>query len=122
MTTPMRRLLLLIGALGLGGALVVAQSPSTFEAISVTNTAVALSAATLSSNGTQMNYCTGRVQTAQIRYRDDGTAPTSSVGTVLEVGDVWQAWSNQTASATRFIRTGSTSGVIAVSCYPTRPQ
>lgn len=120
-TMTQRRLLSLGAALLLVGAVLAAQVLSTFQALTVDNTSggVAISAATLSSGGTQMNYCEGRVETAQIRFRDDGTAPTTTVGTVLEIGDLWRAWSNQTAGATKFIRTGSTSATLDIRCYPT---
>ena len=65
------------------------------------------------------------VETAQIRYRDDGTAPTDTEGHILNVGDVltfdsWtipeQSW-KQVLKAIQFIRTGGTSGALRISWY-----
>ena len=97
-----------------------------YEALTVDGTAggVAISAAIVGgTNGVpQSNYCEGRLETAQVRFTDDGTAPTASVGTVLEVGDVWIGYSHDAIRAARFIRTGSTSGSLKVRCYERAPR
>ena len=108
-------------ALALIASSLSAQVHSTFQALTIANASVGLAAATLASGGRQMNYCVGRLETAQVRYRDDSTAPTATVGTVIEVGDVWEAWNNDTARVVRFIRTGAPSGVLSVHCYERRP-
>jgi hypothetical protein len=53
----------------------------------------------------------GRVTTAEIRARGDGTSPTASVGLTLKTDDFVYMSVTET-KATEFIRTGSTSGVI----------
>jgi len=52
------------------------------------------------------------VETAQIRFTVDGTAPTATVGHVLNPGDNLDIDSNEDVAAFRAIRTGSISGVI----------
>lgn len=54
------------------------------------------------------------VQTAQIRFTLDNSAPTSTNGHILEAGD-FVLWPKAKATAAKFIRTGATSAVIHVS-------
>ena len=53
----------------------------------------------------------GRLTTADIRWRGDGTSPTASVGQTIITGEQIHMSITEVA-ATEFIRTGSTSGVI----------
>lgn len=53
----------------------------------------------------------GILETAQIRGRDDGTAPTTTEGEVIDVGSVIYMSEANIVNAS-FIRTGATSGVI----------
>lgn len=59
--------------------------------------------------------------TAQIRSRRDGTNPTATVGKLHEVGDEFTIGAEDSGindiKASRFIRTGSTSGVLTVEHY-----
>lgn len=90
----------------------------TYESITVTDTAVAISTATIAPAGPgYIDACEGRLETAQIRYRWDGTAPTAAEGTLLEVGDVLPIETYDDALRIRFIRTGSTSGVLKIHCW-----
>jgi len=65
------------------------------------------------------------VEAAQIRYRDDGTAPEAAEGHILNVGDVllYDSWTvprnnwKQVLKAIQFIRTGGTDGMIKISWY-----
>ena len=59
----------------------------------------------------------GRITTAEIRARGDGTSPTASVGLTLKTDDFVYMSVTET-KATEFIRTGSTSGVIEWHFYP----
>lgn len=52
------------------------------------------------------------VETAQIRYKIDGGAPTSSEGHILNVNDVLSINGQGNINNFRAIRVGSTSGVI----------
>jgi hypothetical protein len=58
----------------------------------------------------------GRLTTAEIRSRGDGTSPTASVGLTHKV-DETLTFSITEASHTDFIRTGATSGVIEGNFY-----
>ena len=51
-------------------------------------------------------------ETAQVRFTVDGTAPTTTVGHLLNPGDILKLDSNADIAAFRAIRTGETSGVI----------
>ena len=69
---------------------------------------------------TAANKAVITVRTAPIRYLDDSTAPTATLGHVLEPGDrltYMDADYKKALSQFRAIRTGSTSGVIDVSYY-----
>lgn len=115
----MRRLIALVVLLALCAPLAASQvQVKTFEQLTVANTAVGITAAILSPSGQpQIAKCNLRLETAQIRYRWDGTNPTAAVGMILEVGDVLVLDGFETASSIRFIRTGATSGVLDISCW-----
>jgi hypothetical protein len=56
-----------------------------------------------------------RLETAQIRYTVDGvTAPTTTVGTLLEIGESLLLWGTQDIQNFKAIRTGGSSGVLDV--------
>ena len=60
------------------------------------------------------------LQTAQIRVLDDGTAPTTTLGKVVEAGQSIEYLdfdSRDTLLAFRAIRTGGTSGTLDISYY-----
>jgi hypothetical protein len=88
------------------------QHRTTFEQITVANTAIGITAAIR--NG--MSGCMFRLETAQIRWRIDA-APTTTVGTLLEVGDVFAITRAEDLIAVKFIRTTSTSGLLNVNCW-----
>lgn len=89
-----------------------------FEQVTINNTAggVGFTALKLSPNGSgtdpQATSASCRLETAQIRYTVDGTAPTTAVGTLLEVGDPLLISGNDLLRAFRGIRTGASSGVL----------
>jgi len=116
----MRRLCLLIVALALAGAGPSAQRRTiTYESITVGATAVGISAATTNPPGLpQQTGCQGRLETAQIRYRYDGTDPTAAEGILLEIGDFLSIASNEDARTIRFIRVTATSGTLKLHCWP----
>ena len=51
-------------------------------------------------------------ETAQVRFTVNGTAPTTTVGHLLNPGDTLKLDSNEDITAFRAIRTGSVSGVL----------
>lgn len=77
-----------------------------YETLSITDTAGALQ--TLPARG---RCFSGVIETAQVRARGDGTAPTSSEGEIINVGDRVNLTHSE-LRAMDFIRTGSTSGVL----------
>lgn len=85
-----------------------------YEAITVADTSVGFTAATITPGGTARPAHRAHVtaETAQMRYRYDGTAPTATEGHLLEVGDVLTIEGINNVSNARFIRTGATSGTI----------
>ena len=109
----------------LTAAVLFGQDRSTYEALTVDNTAggVAITTTILRpSGGPQMNYCEGRLETASVRFTDDGSAPTTTAGTLLEVGDIWVSYNHAKSRQARFIRTGGTSGTLHVRCYERGPR
>ena len=87
----------------------------TFEQITVTQgSAIGLTAANINVGAThpQAVWATCRVSNAEISFREDGIAPTASVGVLAEVGD--QIPFNDTGVMLRFsaIATTSTSGTL----------
>lgn len=101
-----------------GAVLTAQQGVSTYEKIAVGATAVGLATTTTNPTGRQMNTCTARVETASVRFRDDGTNPTSDVGYLLDDDNVLEISTNAIARAIRFISTTSTTAVVNVRCYP----
>lgn len=109
----MRRIFLLACVLVLAVP-VTAQRVTTYEQITVAASSIGIASATRAG----MAMCSLRLETAQIRWRADGTAPTTTVGTLMEIGDVMTIANILDAMNIRFIRTGGTSGVLNVSCFP----
>lgn len=85
-----------------------------FEQITVAATSIGFTATKLQPNGAntapQATVGSCRVRTAQISFTVDGTTPTSSVGTLGEIGDVIPLVGPDVLRNFRAIRTGATSG------------
>ena len=99
-------------------AAVLAQRTVTYEKLHVTDGPDGLASATLDPPGeAQITRCQGRLETAQIRLLDlrAGTV-SATTGRVLEVGDVVDLDTHDSASNVRFAKTGSTTGVLNVEC------
>ena len=113
-----RALGLIVGLLLLAGSL-SAQRIFTFERLVVTDGPVSVAAATISpGSGPGVTTCTARLEEAQIRYRWDGTgAVGATTGMILEIGDLLVIETAQDAAALRFAKTGSTTGVLMVTCW-----
>lgn len=112
----MRRwLLTLVGMLALGATLAAANA---FEQITVTNAAIGFTSTVITpTTGSAMIFAACRAETAEMRYRYDGTDPTTTVGTLLEPGDVLYLNGHDNLRLFRAIRTGSTSGVLSCNYY-----
>lgn len=79
-----------------------------YEALTIDATAGGIACTTV-----KVGTCTKafmRLETAQIRYTVDGTAPTAAVGMLLEVGEILKLDSAEDIAAFRGFRTGATSG------------
>lgn len=88
-----------------------------FETITASATATGFTVTTLQPNGAntapQATVGACRVAAAEIRWRADGTAPTSAVGTLAQIGDVIALDGADVLQKFKAIRTGSTSGVLS---------
>jgi len=85
------------------------------ESITVADTAIGFMAAKIdlstSLYGRSVKRVLVTIETAPIRFTADGTAPTSSIGHLLNIGDVLIC-DGSDARKFRAIRAGSVSGVI----------
>jgi len=98
-------------------ALVAGAPAQSFEQITVADTAIGITAATIDPPGApQMTLCVGRLETAEIRYRTDGGTPTTTVGTPLEPLELLTLDTHAKASNLKMIRTTSTSALITFEC------
>jgi hypothetical protein len=94
------------------------------EALTIDNTAggVALASATTDPAGQrQAVYCRGKLETAQIRYLVNGDAPSTTVGELVNIGDIIEVFGHEHIAAARFIRTGAVSGAVHFTCYSRYP-
>jgi len=88
-------------------------SPFAYESKTIAGTAAGLTSGTYG-DATRAEMS---LETAQIRIRSDGTAPTSSEGRLVEVGDIIVLNSAAQIAAFKAIRTGATSGVLKVEYF-----
>jgi hypothetical protein len=102
----------LLQAIGVGGMKLSGSTAAAgkSESITVDNTVggKALTAVNYGTNTKAFITC----ETAQMRFSIDGTAPTATVGHLVNSGDIIKLDSNADIAAFRIIRTGATSGVI----------
>lgn len=94
-----------------------------FEQITVANAAAGIGFTTSLINATgshpEASSAICRLETAQIRWRADATAPTSSVGQLMEVGDILTLTGHDFLVNFLGIRTGGSSGVL--DCHYSNP-
>lgn len=90
-----------------------------YESITVANTAIGLSTTSYAPVGQQMAMCVARLETAEVRYRLDGTAPTTTEGMLLEPGETVRLETSGQMVDAKFIRTGAVSGTLKVTCMRT---
>jgi len=81
-----------------------------YESITVTNTAIGF----ITSNALNCKVVFMTVEQAQLRFRMDGTDPTSTEGHILDVGDSFTISAINSIRLFKAIRTGSTSAVLKV--------
>ena len=111
--------ILFVPVLVLAASVVYSQGSSSavsYESLTIADTAKVITSSTLS---LVMAYgsCVGRLETAQVRFRTDGTAPTTEEGLLLNVGDIITIRGLTNLVDFKAIRTGSTSGVLKLQCY-----
>lgn len=91
----------------------VVSADDSFEQIVIDNTAGGVGFTALKitpASGPQMQVARCRLRTAEISFTTDGTTPTTSVGTLLEVGDVLKVIGHDRLLKFRGIRTTGSSG------------
>jgi hypothetical protein len=88
-------------------------TPFAYESKTIADSAVGLTAGTYD----DAVRAEATLETAQIRIRSDGTAPTSSEGRLVEVGDDIILKSAAQIAAFKAIRTGAVSGVLKVEYF-----
>jgi len=87
-----------------------------YESITV-NTAIGFTVTTLVTSDVPKQHAVTafcRLETAQIRYRLDGTDPTTTEGILLEVGETLIVIGHMNLMRFRAIKTGTTNGVLKV--------
>ena len=87
-------------------------SPTGYEEITVTNAAVGPT----SINVERCTFAIILYERGPVRFRDDGTDPTSAVGTPQFDGDQ-EPYSVASMRKIRFIRTGGTNGTLRIRYY-----
>lgn len=93
---------------------------ATYEAITVSTVAVGVASATYgnpATTGQRLRMCSVRVETAAIRFRLDGTNPTSSVGTPMSADDVLDITNTGVMADLKFIRSGGSDATVHVWCW-----
>ena len=116
---------LILGLIAWLAVVVAAQDRVTFEALTVDDTTggVRIAITTIRPTGAPPQLeCVGRLETAQIRYRYDGTAPSTTVGTLWELGEEKVITGPAYLEAFRAIRTGGSSGTLSLHCYARTTQ
>ena len=119
----MRARCTLLGVLALTTFSVSAQDiPAvSFEQLTIATSSVSLAGATRNPAGlSAAQFCTGLLETADVRIRVDGTAPTSTVGQLIPTGAMLSLRGADTIRQFAAIRTGASSGTLALTCYGVR--
>ena len=94
-----------------------------FEHLTLAATASGIAATTRNPSGSPAaQFCSGLVETADIRIRVDGTAPTASVGSLAQAGATVELAGADTLRRFSAIRTSGTSAGLALTCYASRPS
>ncbi len=88
-----------------------------FEQLTVAGVATSLAEGTRFTGGKVATRCVGVLETAEIRIRVDGTAATASIGQAVPVGATVDIRGAENVRRLSAIRTGSTSGVLPMTCY-----
>ena len=101
----------------MGNGLDAAEAPGAFafETITVAGTAIGFTAGTYQPTGeVGAKRAIVTCETAQVRFRYDGTDPSATVGHLLDIGNKLEIEGYTNISLFRAIRTGGTSGALSV--------
>ena len=82
-----------------------------YETITVADTAIGFTTATYDNANTAFMT----LETAQIRFRVDGTNPISTEGHILDIGQTLEIEGKDNLTNFKAIRTGAVSGVLKIS-------
>lgn len=85
-----------------------------FETLTISNSAVGLTSTSYLNTTGNASHAFLTLEGGQVRYRYDGTNPTSSVGHVLDPGGFLLIEGQNQMAAIKFIRTGATDGTASV--------
>lgn len=93
-------------------------APATFETVTVGATAVGIGTSTLQpTDQPERRYCLLVLETADIRWRVDGTVPDASTGTPLVATQSMTLSGIRNLTRFRAIRSGGSSGKLSVTCW-----
>ena len=87
-------------------------NPSAYEAIAVSTSAIGFTATLIRERSVVGAFIT--LETGQVRFRMDGTDPSSTTGHLLEIGQSLTLKSRAAVEKIKFIKTGDTSGALKV--------
>lgn len=87
-----------------------------YESVTVADAAIGLTASLIgaSASRTRCERVFATLETGQIRFRYDGTAPAVGEGHIMNIGDTLVLEGHQSVTDFSAIRTGATSGVLKV--------
>ena len=88
--------------------------PTAFEKITLNSTAVSLNGTTRAAGGSVLRMS---VETANARYRDDGSAPTKVIGVVLQADTAYEFFGYNGTSALKFCGSAGAASVLNVMRY-----
>lgn len=89
-----------------------------FESITVSTTAIGITSTTTDPAGRfPTNRCSFTSETADVRYRWDGTDPTATVGQFLAAGATLLMATHEDAVRVRFIRDAGTDATLQGHCW-----
>jgi len=97
----------------IGNVIAGLYEPYNYEAITVADSAIGFTASILKDNSAPLKDCQRVIctlETASVRYTTDGTTPTTTIGHLLNAGDIVIVQGQPAISNFRAIRTGGTSG------------
>lgn len=91
--------------------------PRDYEDITISTTATGFTASKMTNNGIQIKAVRISVETAGIRYREDGSDPSSTVGHAREAGDEFIVVGYNAIANFRAIRIGAEDATLRCTYY-----